>query len=300
MNPIPIPQPGLLGRIGYHLLPFRRRLIMSNLELAFGSRLSRDEIEQLAKAAYAHFARLLAENVVSSTRKILSRSRVENAEAYYQAAARGKGVLFLTAHTGNWEWAPRLVIEGVPELRGRVSLLRRPLRIRWLERIVVQRCLRAGCGVLPKTGSFPAILERLKNREAVAFVMDQHAATREGVVVDFFGQPASTFRSLALAAIRSGAPVVPFAAWREPNGTQVGRFDAPLETLEGATRDESVRINTRVYNSAIERMILAHPEQWIWMHRRWRKSARITSPRAATEPEDGADQALPPAPAAPG
>jgi lauroyl/myristoyl acyltransferase len=116
--------------------------------------------------------------------------------------------------------------------------------------------------------------------DIILFPFDQHAAGRDGIEVDFFGHPAGTFRSLALIARATGAPVVPASTWREPDGRHVLRFEEALTTIECEDYDEETRRNTRAYNAVLERLILRHPEQWWWMHRRWK--SRPTS--AATAP----------------
>jgi len=103
-------------------------------------------------------------------------------------------------------------------------------------------------------------------------VFDQHAGGRDGVVVDFCGHPAATFKSLAILALNTGAPVIPTSTWREPDGSHVLRFENPLPLLEHENVSEAIRLNTRAYNEALERMLMRHPEQWIWMHRRWKVS----------------------------
>jgi KDO2-lipid IV(A) lauroyltransferase len=89
-------------------------------------------------------------------------------------------------------------------------------------------------------------------------------------MVEFFGHPAGTFRSLAVIALTTGAPVVPAASWREPDGSHVLRFEPALDPIEHAEPNEAIRLNTRAYNAALERMIVRHPEQWWWVHRRWK------------------------------
>jgi len=88
--------------------------------------------------------------------------------------------------------------------------------------------------------------------------------------VDFLGHPAGTFKSLAILALSTGAPVIPACSWREPDGTHVLRFEDPLPLIECDDTNEAIRKNTQAYNAALERMLLRHPEQWIWMHRRWK------------------------------
>jgi lauroyl/myristoyl acyltransferase len=88
--------------------------------------------------------------------------------------------------------------------------------------------------------------------------------------VEFFGHPAGTFRSLAVIALATGAPVVPAASWRDETGRHVLRFELPLAPIEHSDTNEAIRMNTRAYNRALERMIVRRPEQWWWVHRRWK------------------------------
>ena len=258
----------LAGKLIYHLLPIRRRVVLSNLRRVFGSTVPDAEIHRLAQAHYAHLARLLVEFVSHPWRAPVV--RVDNIEAILRAHAQGKGVLVLTGHFGNWEVATVGGLANFPQYRGQFHFVRRPLHPGWLDRLVTRRFRRAGFGVLPKRGALDAILDRLAAGDAVVFVLDQHAGGRDGVEVDFFGHPAGTFRSLAILALATGAPVVPTATWREPDGRHVLRFEEALPVIEHDDTNEAIRANTRAYNAALERLVLRHPEQWFWVHRRWK------------------------------
>jgi KDO2-lipid IV(A) lauroyltransferase len=148
--------------------------------------------------------------------------------------------------------------------------VRRALKPKWLNDFVTWRFRRAGFGTLPKRGSLDAILHLLSTGAIVVFVFDQHAGPKDGIPVEFFGQPAGTFKSLALLALTTKAPLIPASSWREPDGSHVLRFEDPLPLIECEDVTEAIRLNTRAYNAAIERMLLRHPEQWVWMHRRWK------------------------------
>jgi phosphopantetheine--protein transferase-like protein len=264
-----------IGRLVYRLAPIRRRVVLANLRRVFAGRTDEAEITRLAQAFYAHAARSLIELVRFALLDGARRRelvRVENAEAMLRAAERGRGILVLTGHFGNWEIATVAGITSFPQYRGRFHFVRRPLTPGWLDRLVAGRFRRAGLGLLPKRGALDRILDRLAANEAVVFALDQHAGGRDGVAVDFFGTPALTFRSLALIALASRAPVVPAASWREPGGRHVLRFEEPLATIEEGDPDHVVRCNTRAYNEALERLVLRHPEQWFWMHRRWKSA----------------------------
>jgi len=196
--------------------------------------------------------------------------RVENLEALLTAHELGKGVLVLTGHFGNFEVATAAGLAQFPQAHGRFHFVRRPIRPEWLDRLVTRRFRKAGFGVLPKRGGLDAILDRLAAGDLVVFPFDQHANRKDGVLAEFFGHPAGTFRSLAVIALTTGAPVVPASSWREPNGQHVLRFEAQILPTEHYDTNEAIRLTTRSYNRALERMIVRRPEQWWWVHRRWK------------------------------
>ncbi|MGO9059651.1 MAG: 4'-phosphopantetheinyl transferase superfamily protein [Candidatus Binataceae bacterium] len=261
-----------VGRFMYHCFPIRRRVVMSNLRRAFGASLDDRQLVTLAQGFYAHLLRSLREFIyVNLTpRSRHPAVRIENVEAILKAHALGKGVLVLSGHFGNWEVALPQAIQSFPRYRGQFHILRRPLPSSLLDRLVTQRMRKSGLEVIPKRGSLQTILDRIGAGDAVVFVMDQHAGARDGVLVEFFDSPAWTFRSLALVALRTKAPVVPAALWCEADGAHVLRFEEALWPVDGATADEAIAANTRRYNAVLERIILRHPEQWFWFHRRWK------------------------------
>ena len=262
-----------IGRLVYRCLPFRRPVVLENLRRVYGGRIDDAEIVRLAQAHYAHLVRLVGEFLRFrwlSDEKKAALVRVENIDLVRAVHARGKGVLVLTGHFGNWEVATIAGVRQVPEAQGRFHFVRRAIKPRWLEALVTRRFRRAGFGVLPKRGSLDALVERLDAGDLVVFPFDQHARGRDGVAVEFFGEPAGTFRSLAIIAQATGAPVMPAASWREPDGTHVLRFEEPLEPIACEDPKEELLRNTRAYNAALERLVVRHPEQWWWVHRRWK------------------------------
>lgn len=269
----PMPTAPFLGKLIFYCFPVRRRLILENLRRVFAPPLSNDEIVRLAQAHYAHLALLVWEFLRFpwlSERERLRLVRVENVEAILRVYEQGRGVLILTGHLGNWEIATVAGLAQLPQYRGQLHVLRRSLSPGWLDRLVTRRFRRGGFGVLPKQGALDRILERLAAGDAVVFVLDQYAHGRDGVQVDFFGEPTGTMRSLAILSRSTGIPVVPVSAWRETDGRHVLRFEEPLPTLPCNDPNEGIRINTRAYNATLERLILRHPEQWFWVHRRWK------------------------------
>lgn len=261
------------GKVFYHLLPYRRKLVMENFRRVFGDTLPEDEILRLAQAYYAHYLRFIIEFIrlpLMSAKKKKAFIRVENIESPLDAYGRGNGLIMLTGHFGNWEVSTVAGIAQYPQFKGLFHFVRRPLKPEWFNRWITRRFHQAGFGTLAKRGSLDEVLQVLEKGLALVYVFDQFAVRKEGVVVDFFGHPASTFKSPALIAISTGAPVIPSCSWREPDGTHVLRFEDPLPLIQCENAGEAIRQNTRAYNAALERMMLRHPEQWIWMHRRWK------------------------------
>ncbi len=265
----------LAGRILHRLVPWRRDVVQRNLERVFADTLPPEEIERIKLAFYGHIWKLIVEFFAmsfQSRERILARVRVENTEAADAALAQGKGALVMTGHFGNWEVATVAAIGHFPELKGRFHFVRRPVKPKWLDDMVTRRFERAGLGVFGKRDSLDAMLSRLEAGDLIVFPFDQHARGGDGIRVDFFGEPAGTFRALALIALSTGAPVLPAAAWREPDGRHVVRFEEALAPIECDDVDEAIRRNTRAYNEAIERLVLRHPEQWYWVHKRWKRA----------------------------
>ena len=196
--------------------------------------------------------------------------RVENLDALLAAHAQGKGVLILTGHFGNFEVSTSAGLASFPEAKGRFHFVRRPIRPEWLDRLVTRRFRKAGFGVLPKRGGLDAILDRLAAGDLVVFPFDQHAQRKDGVMVEFFGHPAGTFRSLAVIALSTGAPVVPASSWREATARMCCASRRALAAVEHADANEAIRLTTRAFNRALELLIVRRPEQWWWVHRRWK------------------------------
>ena len=239
----------------------------------FGAAVPEAEIVGLAQAHYAHLWRLAGEFVRFrwlSEEKKSALIRVDNVEALARALERGKGALILTGHFGNFEVATIAGLRHFPHMRGRFHFIRRAIRPRWLDALVNRRFRQGGFGVLGKRGSLDAILERLEAGDLVVFPFDQHASPPDGIPIDFFGHPAGTFKSLAIMALATGAPVVPASGWREQDGSHVLRFEEALPLIECDKVSEEIRRNTRAYNATLEILVLRHPEQWFWVHRRWK------------------------------
>ena len=194
--------------------------------------------------------------------------RLEGVEHVESAFRQGRGVLFATAHLGNWElsafaWAL---------LREPMNVVVRPLDNPLIDALVERRRALSGNRPIGKRGFARSILQALAANQAVGVLIDQNSAADTGVFVDFFGIPACASTGFAKFAAHSGAAAIPgFALWSEEEGRYVLRF-YPAVTITGdAARD------TQALQARLEEVIREHPDQWLWVHRRWR-----TRPAGAT------------------
>ena len=216
-RPLPGPSRGRsrcrgLAKCLYHLLPFRRKVVLGNLRRVFGEVLPEAEIRRLAQAYCAHFARFLLEFVrlpLMSPERRKAWVRVENMEAPIRAHGQGKGLLLLTGHFGNWEVATVAGMGQFPQYRRLFHFVRRPLKPAWLNDFVTRRFQRSGFGTLAKRGSLDAILELLAGGAILVYVLDQHAGGSEGITGGFPGPPGQHLQEPGRARVehrRAGHP----------------------------------------------------------------------------------------------
>jgi len=271
-----------MGRFIYHCLPYRRHIVMNNISQVYGDTLTLEQKKRLAKAFYSHLATSIKEMIhlrFMSDKTLCERVEVRGHEHLIDLAEKNQGVLVLTGHFGNWEFAPIGGIANFKEFRGQFHFIRRTLVNKFIERLLFHRYYRAGLQVIPKKNALPQVFDALEKNNAVVFVMDQHAslANRDGIAVEFFGKKAGTYRSLASVSRNTGLPVVPAAGYRLANGKHVLEFYEPIAWQELESTQASFYHNTLKYNQALERIILAHPEQWSWLHKRWKLKDEVTA-----------------------
>jgi KDO2-lipid IV(A) lauroyltransferase len=197
--------------------------------------------------------------------ELLGRVAVSGREHIQTAYEKGKGILVLTAHFGNWELMPVLGAH----LKHPCSYVYRPLDAGVLETFLARTRTRYGGTKIPKKRSFRKILRFLDEKGLVFLLMDQNVRREEGVFVPFFGQPAATNKGLALLALKTGAPVVPVFLVREETGFK-GLILPEVPLIDTGDKEKDIEANTLAYNRVIESVVRQYPEQWFWVHRRWK------------------------------
>jgi Kdo2-lipid IVA lauroyltransferase/acyltransferase len=258
-----------IGDVLWWLLPGRRRVALDNLQRGLGHEQPPDALRRIARRSFQHVGLNLVEACryfLRPTEVMVSRVRVEGGEQLKTAIAEGRGVLILTAHYGNWELlAAAHGLVGLP-----LSIVIRPLDHPVLDALAARFRRRSGAELIVKRQAVREVIGALRRGRMVGVLLDQNATRAEGVFVPFFGVPASTSKGLALIALRTCAPVVPVFLRRESDGGHCMEVGAPVPP----PADGDVVAYTARFNQVIEAAIRRSPEQWLWMHARWRTRPR--------------------------
>jgi Kdo2-lipid IVA lauroyltransferase/acyltransferase len=272
LPPRPAQQLGVaLGRLLFFIVPKRRAIAEKNLLVAFPEkseaerrRILRRSAENVGKSLveFLRLPKLCRQGAISRL------VRLEGKENLRAALAKGRGVIMITAHFGNWEYTgAKLAEAGFP-----ITVLARQQRDSNTTRLINGIRQQVGMEVLEaRNADSNQILKCLRENKIVAILIDQHAG-QGGLFVDFFGRPASTHRGAALFALRARAPVIPLVQYREKDNTHVSYLAPELALLRTGTVREDIDANTALFTKFVEEQIRARPETWLWMHDRWRSA----------------------------
>ena len=246
-----------------------RRVGMRNLEVAFPEK-SRGERARILRGEFTSLGRQLAEvcqfprYTLENVGKVVVYDGFENYESAY---ARGKGVLFLTAHMGGWELSAFAhSLHGHP-----LHVVMRPMDNAYLDRMIRRYRTMHGNTTVDKDDFVRSILAAMKKGEVVGILMDTNMTPPQGVFVDFFGIPACTASGLARIALRTEAAVVPgFTLWDPVLRKYRLRFDPAVRLISTGNDEADALANTALFTKIIEDYVRRYPEQWLWVHRRWK------------------------------
>ncbi len=258
-----------LGRVVYLLHVRLRRVGMRNLALAFPEK-TEAERAAILRGVFTSLGRQLAElcqfpkYTPENVEQVVVYDGLEN---YERAYARGKGVLFLTAHFGAWELSAF-----AHSLHGHwLHVVMRPMDNEYLDRLIQSYRTMHGNKTVGKDDFVRGLLAAMKAGEVVGILMDTNMTPPQGVFVDFFGIPACTASGLARIALRTDAAVVPgFTIWDETLGKYRLRFDPAVDLVRTGDLEADIVADTQKFTKVIEDYVRKYPEQWLWVHRRWK------------------------------
>jgi KDO2-lipid IV(A) lauroyltransferase len=258
-----------LARVIYLLHGRLRRVGMKNLAMVFPEK-SRNERARILRGEFASLGRQLAEvchfpkYTAENAHEVVVREGFEN---YERAQARGKGVLLFAGHFGGWELSSfTLSMDG-----HRMHVLMRGMDNPYLDRMIRHYRTMHGNKAVDKDDFVRGLLGAMKAGEVVGMLIDTNMTPPQGIFVDFFGIPACTASGLARIALRTDAAVVPtFTIWDSALRRYRLRFDPAVEVIRTGDLEKDIAANTQQVTKVIEDYVRRYPEQWLWVHRRWK------------------------------
>lgn len=270
-----------IARFAYRVNRRHREVALDNLRRAFPGRFDDAELHQIVRSVYEHFATLIFE-IAHIPRKLNERNwrrhvRLQSHQQIVAELLRDQPVILQTAHFGNWE-----VAGYVMALFGfKPHSVARSLDNPHLERLLRSFRIRTGQEIIYKRGAFDQVDSVMRRNSLVAFLSDQDAGPK-GIFVEYFGRPASTHKGVALLSVKHQAPVVIGFGRRIGPGLQYEMFvETVLHPRDVPPGADAVRWLTQQAARAIERTVRQSPEQYLWLHRRWKHQPPALQPASA-------------------
>jgi KDO2-lipid IV(A) lauroyltransferase len=259
----------IIGGAGYYFSGRLRRTGQRNLELAFPE-LTQTERRRLLRGCFENLGRLLAvfsQFTTANTQTLRSLIECEGLEHIDAARESGRGVILFTGHVGAWELSSfALSLVGYP-----LSFLVRRIDNPKIEKLIDERRERLGNCTIDKRSAAREMLLTLQGGGTLGILVDLNTLDREGIFVDFFGVPASTTFMLAKLALRTEAAVLPvFAPWDRARRRFLLKIEEPLTVSRSGDHEDDVRRLTQLFTSVVEKYVRRYPDQWLWIHRRWK------------------------------
>jgi KDO2-lipid IV(A) lauroyltransferase len=270
---------GLGRRLGWlwGAIDRRHRLIAAdNLRRAFPE-WEDARVRATARGVYAHFGTVLLDLLWMEGRpveELLRLADLEGVEHLQAARAAGRGVVAPSGHLGNWEIQ---AVASVP-LVGNVAMIARPLDNPALDRRLVGLRTSTGNTVIYKQKALARVIRTIRDGGIVAILIDQNVQAKDGVFVRFFGRPACTTTVAAALALKTGCAIVPVRCLLQPSGRYRMVYGPPIEWAGTGRRDEDLAGLTQLLTSVIEGWVRETPEQWLWLHRRWKTTPPSEDP----------------------
>ena len=268
-----------LGLILYALDRRHRRIAFRNMARCFQGERTLTQLKQLNRAVFKNMGRIPLEvgrSLSQSPEQMRHRVVISGYEHLQRARQQGRGVLLLTAHIGNWEMAPAVY----PLLGAKGAVVYRPLDQPALDRAFRMIRSRNDTRLIANRRAMREILRALREGRMVGLLLDQNVDWYEGVFARFFGRRACTNKGLALLAMKTRAPVVPVFLLRLPDGFKID-IRPPVPLCDSGDKTRDVDTNTQRYNDAIEAAVRRNPDQWFWVHQRWKTRPYQPWPRQA-------------------
>ena len=262
----------ILGRAWYKLDKRHRNLALNNIRYAYGDSVSPHEAENLAKKVFENFARMVFEHAWFTRlapREYYRYFRVKGLHHLHRAHAKGRGVICISGHMGNWE----LGLAMYELFRVPFCVVYKPIKNRGINQYLLDKRTIEGFEMVKKDGASKNVRKMLEKGYAAGLLVDQNTRRKYGVFIDFFGKKACTNKNVAKLALQTSAPVVPLFIYRE-NERFVFEILPEVKLKKSSDTGSDIFENTQKFADIVEDFVRKRPEQWFWVHNRWRTRPR--------------------------
>ncbi|NOX16276.1 MAG: lipid A biosynthesis acyltransferase [Epsilonproteobacteria bacterium] len=258
-----------LALLTYKLDKKHKKIARINLDLAYGNSMDEQEKRRITKKCYKNLLynmRDFVQNQGASKEKLLDKVTIHNEHFYTDIKQKGKGVIFLTAHYGNWELLPLCM----GAIYGNLWGVGRNLDSQKMNQILQKNRNQFNVHMLEKNGAIRGLLKALKNGENVGLLVDQNTSDKEGILINFFGKLARHTPSAALIARKTNTPIIPAFITTNNYKNYDITFYQPIITEKTQNSEEDIKKSVQLQANITQKAIEKKPNEWFWLHRRWK------------------------------
>ncbi|WP_457595735.1 lipid A biosynthesis lauroyl acyltransferase [Hydrogenimonas sp.] len=246
-----------------------RRIARVNLDLAFGDEMKEKEKKRIVRRTYENLLLNVADFVAMQgmpPQKVLERITFENEHYLTDELAKGKPVILITAHYGDWELLPRAFTARY----GPLAVVGRPLDSQAMNEILERYRKRAGIRLIHKKGAMKGLVKALKEGMSVGLLVDQNTAEKDGILVDFFGKEARHTPAASILARKFDTAIVPVFITADTSRRFTIRCEKPIRCDRETPAEEAIFACTQAQARVTEAAIRRKPDEWFWLHQRWK------------------------------
>lgn len=260
----------LLGILIYYIDFPHRRIVTRNLKFAYPE-WTDEEICKVSKRVFQNLGITIFEIIqlaFFSTEDSLRNIRIKGEKYLLDAVEAGKGAIIISAHLGNWEAAPLFApcYFGFP-----VTSVARKIESGVINRWILKLRNRFGNSIIDKEGALPEMMQALRSKKILALMIDQGTKISEGVELTFFGKKVTVTPAAAMLALRCKSPVLPVFCIREEDRKLTIIIEPPVELVRTKDLRDDLKTNSQIMTDVIEKAVRKYPDQWLWLHKRWKR-----------------------------
>ena len=260
----------ILGAIIYHVDIPHKRIVTRNLKFAY-SEWADEEVYRVSRKVFRNLGIAILEILQMaffSKEDFLQNIRIRGEEHLFDAVAGGKGIIIISAHLGNWEAASLFspCYFGYP-----VTVVVRKIESGIINRWILKLKTRFGNSIIDKEGALPEMMQTLRSGKILAMMIDQGTTKSEGVELLFYGKKVTVTPAAAMLALRCKSPVLPVFCIREEDQKLAIIIEPPVQLVRTKDLRDDLKTNTQIMTDVIEKAVRKYPDQWLWLHKRWKR-----------------------------